>query len=197
MSILVEKTLETNLNLCELGNINYKKDYSTYESYKSTSYLVEKTNNHTISSDNSGYWAKVTLTVKDNSNCCPKITDTEKEETVTRCTKSQLNPEDALIQLIKHRILLYRIGVRHFDLHVMNGIGKLFSIIGSNVKLNVQLVEYDETPTKVGNVRNFQDNAGTDKIQVILPINNNMRACWIFNDKFNMTERDPIICQYI
>ena len=78
----------------------------------------------------------------------------------------------------------------------MNGIGKLFSIIGSNVKLNVQLVEYDETPTKVGNVRNFQDNAGTDKIQVILPINNNMRACWIFNDKFNMTERDPIICQY-
>ena len=31
---------------------------------------------------------------------------------------------------------------------------------GSNVKLYIQFVEYDETPTKVGDVRNFQDNDG-------------------------------------
>ena len=87
LSKLVEKTLETNLNLCELGVINYKKDYGTYDSYKNTSYLVEETNNHTISSDNSIHWAKVTLTVKNNTNCCLKITDTSAHfENPIKCT---------------------------------------------------------------------------------------------------------------
>ena len=89
-------------NLCDLGYMNYNKGHS-YESYKNTSYLVKETNNHTISSNKSnvGHWAKVSLTVNDtNSNCCLKITDTENEETITRCIKSQLNPEDGQIELI-------------------------------------------------------------------------------------------------
>ena len=206
--VIIICKLGSQSKLCELGYViepDYDSQlYPEYKIYNETSYEVKETNNHTIlsddSSNNTHHSAKVSLTVTNNSNCCLNITDIEKEETITRCTKSKLNSEDTQIQLIKHNILAHRSGHRHIDLQVLNGIGKLFSILGSNVKLFVQIVEFKETTPKIEDVWKFQD-GGMNKIQVTLPVNNNIRACLNFSQKFNMTDpmiirRDPIDCQY-
>ena len=201
MMVIISK-LGNQSKLCELGYV-IEPDYDNqlfpeYKIYNETSYEVKETNNHTILSDDSSnntyHSAKVSLIVTNNSKCCLIITDIEKEETITRCTKSKLNSVDTQIQLVKHNILAHRSGHRHIDLQVLNGIGKLFSILGSNVKLFVQIVEFKETTPKIEDVWKFQD-GGMNKIQVTLPVNNNIRACLNFNQKFNMT--DPMIIRRI
>ena len=93
-------------------------------------------------------------------------------------------------------IQLKRSGKNHINLKVKNGIGKMLSIIGSNVQVYLQIVKKSiEKEIEVEDVRNVTDDNGRDKVQLTLPIKNSMKGCLDFSERFNIT-RDPIICKY-
>ena len=128
---------------------------------------------------NDQHWAKVTLTQYNDENCCFKVSLEIDSKASVLCPEH--NRSD---------LKLYRDGdSKHFDLYVLNGVGKIITIIDKNdVKLIHPIAGFHEERPKIH--RDFEN-------QLSVAVNDDMRTCLMYNQKFmNITDPSEIIsCQ--
>ena len=138
-------------------------------------FLVAESNYHLI---NDQYWAKLTLTQYNSEDCCFKVSLEIDGKSSVLCPEQD-----------KSDLKLYRDGNRHFHLYVLNGVGKIITIIDKNdVKLIQPIAGFHEERPSIH--RDFEN-------QLSIAVNNDMRTCLMYNQKFmNITDPSEIIsCQ--
>ena len=137
---------------------------------------MAESNYHLI---NDKYWAKLSLAQYDYEDCCFKVSLEIDGKSSVLC------PEED-----KSDLKLYRDGnSKHFDLYVLNGVGKIITIIDkNNVKLIHPIAGFHEERPSIH--RDFEN-------QLSIAVNNDMRTCLMYNQKFmNITDPSEIIsCQ--